>query len=234
MESVNFGHSVKDIPVPSRKEFQQMMISSLEKFRRNLRCKVLYFLKPNQSKSKETYGFKSIKNPPQPQEIKEFENDLIDMVKNIEFESKTNPFQQKLNTEKEMIRNEPKLVVSADKTSNFFKVEPEEYKELVKKNVEAEYKKENKQNIQKVNKAHKKIVNKLEIEDRVFKTVKRECFITLKDHKDNFQNNPKCRLLNPTKCELGKVSQQILTKKLTIIRRKTNLNQWKNSYSVIE
>ena len=77
-------------------------------------------------------------------------------------------------------------------------------------------------------------MNKLEIEDRVFKTVKRECFITLKDHKDNFQNNPKCRLLNPTKCELGKVSQQILTKKLTIIRRKTNLNQWKNSYSVIE
>ena len=68
----------------------------------------------------------------------------------------------------------------------------------------------------------------------MFKTVKRECFITLKDHKDNFQNNPKCRLLNPTKCELGKVSQQILTKKLTIIRRKTNLNQWKNSYSVIE
>ena len=107
---------------------------------------------------------------------------------------KTNPFQQKLNSEKEMIRNEPKLVVSADKTSNFFKVEPEEYKELVKKNVEAEYKKENKQNIQKVNKAHKKIVNKLEIEDRVFKTVKRECFITLKDHKDNFQNNPKYRL----------------------------------------
>ena len=62
----------------------------------------------------------------------------------------------------------------------------------------------------------------------------RECFVTLKDHKEGFQNNPKCRLLNPTKCELGKVSQQILTKKLNILRRKTNLNQWKNTYSVIE
>ena len=47
-----------------------------------------------------------------------------------------------------MIRNEPKLIVSADKTSNFFKVEPEEYKDLVKKNVEAEYKKENATNVQ--------------------------------------------------------------------------------------
>ena len=62
----------------------------------------------------------------------------------------------------------------------------------------------------------------------------RECFVSLKDHKDNFQNNPKCRLLNPTKCELGKVSQQILSKKLAIIRRKSELNQWKNVYSVID
>ena len=234
METVNLEHSVKDIPVPSRKEYQQMMISSFEKFRRNLRWKVIHFFNPNQSKTKETYGFKSIKNPSQPKEVKDFENDLIDMIKNIQFETKTNPFQQKLNSEKEMIKNEPKLVVSADKTSNFYKVEPEVYKELVKKNVEAEYQKEKTVNIQKINKAHKKIVNKLEIEDRVFKTVKRECFITLKDHKNNFQNNPKCRLLNPTKCELGKVSQQILTKKLAIIRRKTKLNQWKNSHSVIE
>ena len=117
---------------------------------------------------------------------------------------------------------------------NIYKVDPSEYKELVKKNVEAEYKKENVRNVQKINKAHKKIVNKLEIEDRVYKTVSRECFVSLKDHKDNFQNNPKCRLLNPTKCELGKVSQQILSKKLAIIRRKSELNQWKNVYSVID
>ena len=65
-------------------------------------------------------------------------------------------------------------------------------------------------------------------------TANRECFVSLKDHKENFKNNPKCRLINPTKCELGKVSHQILTKKLGIIRRKSKLNQWKNVYSVIE
>ena len=64
--------------------------------------------------------------------------------------------------------------------------------------------------------------------------MERECFITIKDHKDGFRNNPKCRLLNPTKAELGKVSKNILTKILETIRRKTKLNQWKNVYAVID
>ena len=133
-----------------------------------------------------------------------------------------------------MIENEPELIISADKTSNFYKVKPEKYRNLVKKNVEAEYKKEQVINVQKLNKAHKAIVKKLGIEDRVFKITERECFVTLKDHKDNFDNNPKCRLINPTKCEVGKISKKILTKKLNILRKKTKLIQWKNVYDVIE
>ena len=43
--------------------------------------------------------------------------------------------------------------------------------------------------------------------------------------KENFQNNPKCRLLNPTKCELEKISQQILSKIVYTIRRKTKFKQ---------
>ena len=68
----------------------------------------------------------------------------------------------------------------------------------------------------------------------MFKTCERESFISLKDHKENFLNNPKCRLLNPTKCELGKVSKQILSRIVSTIRKKTGYKQWKNVYSVIE
>ena len=46
--------------------------------------------------------------------------------------------------------------VRGNKTSNFYKVDPNQYKELVKKNVEAEYKKETVANVLKVNKAHNK------------------------------------------------------------------------------
>lgn len=34
-------------------------------------------------------------------------------------------------------------------------------------------------------------------------TAKRPAFITLEEHKPNFQNRPTCRLINPTKSEIG-------------------------------
>ena len=59
---------------------------------------------------------------------------------------------------------------------------------------------------------------------------KQQAFITLKDHKDNFANRPTCRLINPAKSKLGKVSKQILDRILNSeIRTKTKLNQWKNT-----
>ena len=62
----------------------------------------------------------------------------------------------------------------------------------------------------------------------------KDAFITFKDHKENFQNNPKFRLINPAKSELGKISKTILDNINSQIRNNTGLNQWKNSLSVIE
>ena len=58
-------------------------------------------------------------------------------------------------------------------------------------------------------------------------------FITLKDHKDNFDSQPKCRLINPAKSELGKVSKIILDEINNKLRSKLHVNQWKNTASVI-
>ena len=55
----------------------------------------------------------------------------------------------------------------------------------------------------------KKVATELEIDDRMYCTAKRDTFITLKDHKRQFMNNPKFRVINPTKSELGKVSKQM-------------------------
>ena len=65
-------------------------------------------------------------------------------------------------------------------------------------------------------------------------TAKRQCFVTIKDHKDYFRVNPKYRLLNPTKNELGKISKHILQQVSTNIRRVLNVNQWQNSSEVIK
>ena len=46
-----------------------------------------------------------------------------------------------------------------------------------------------------------------------------------KDHKLNFDNNAKCRLMNPAKSEVGKISKVLLDKINNEVRCKTNLNQ---------
>ena len=65
-------------------------------------------------------------------------------------------------------------------------------------------------------------------------TAKRQYFVTIKDHKDNFRVNRKYRLLNPTKSELGKISKHILQQIRINIRTALNVNQWQNTSEVIK
>ena len=58
-------------------------------------------------------------------------------------------------------------------------------------------------------------------------------FITLKAHKENFQNHPKCRLYNPAKFEINKISKQHLDSINTEIQKKSGFNQWKNTASTL-
>ena len=59
------------------------------------------------------------------------------------------------------------------------------------------------------------------------------CFITLKDHKENFQNNQSVLLINPAKNELGRFSKFIIQALNKELRHKFNLKQWKNTEDVI-
>ena len=61
-----------------------------------------------------------------------------------------------------------------------------------------------------------------------------ECYITLKDHKDNFQNNPKVRLINPAKSYIGQISKEYLQEINDQILIITKLNQWKSTNELIQ
>ena len=63
---------------------------------------------------------------------------------------------------------------------------------------------------------------------------KQECFVTIKDHKEDYRTNPKYQLLNPTKSQLGKISKQVLQNINKILRSELNANQWQNSSEVID
>ena len=62
-----------------------------------MRWKAYFFLNPGTiSNTKDTYGFKSAKNPPPVEELKEFENDMLKMIQSTKFKHIKSPFLNKL------------------------------------------------------------------------------------------------------------------------------------------
>ena len=70
--------------------------------------------------------------------------------------------------------------------------------------------------------------------DRMDINSKNTCFITLKDHKENFFNNLAVRLINLAKNKLGRISKDILDNINKCLCTSLNINQRKNTASVIE
>ena len=58
--------------------------------------------------------------------------------------------------------------------------------------------------------------------------------ISLKDHKPNYQSLSLCRLINPSKSDLSKISKSIFDRINQNLRNKLQFNQWKNSENVID
>ena len=86
----------------------------------------------------------------------------------------------------------------------------------------------------KINMVGKKILKNSEILNHIEINGENNCFFTLRDHKDNFSNNPRVRLIYPTKNELARVSKVILDKINLAIREHFSFNQWKNTQNVID
>ena len=234
MDQVYFNYSMKNINIPPFKDFLLQTFNKSGTLVKNMRWKAFFFLNPSErSNTKETFGFNSTAASPHVKELKEFEDKLGDMINNIKQKDYKNSFQIKLKNDTQNIARENKLIIPADKTHNFYKVDEAKYDELLQKHINKDYKKADDTLADDITKVDKEIAAKLELDDRIYCTSKKAAFITLKDHKPNFANNPTCRLLNPTKPELGRISKQKLSKMISEVKQKTKFNQWKNSDSVI-
>ena len=177
--------------------------------------------------------YTATKNPPPIDELKEFEDDMLKMIQPTKLKQVNNPFLKNLKDTKR-IKNETKLLIAADKTTNFYKLEPSTYNDLLKQNITKSYKKAQPNTTQAIHSENKNIATKLGIDDRMDITAIKDAFITLKDHKPNFGNEPTCRLINPTKSEIGRISKTILDRINSEITRTSKFNQWKNTASVIK
>ena len=231
-KQVNFGYSLKNIPIPSNQEYLKAMLSKLEHFIKRLRWKAFFFdLKADTiiDKEIENYGFKSECTPPQHEALNAFEEDLYSMVKSVKFRPTRNAFQSQLARDIDKIKKSRNIFVPADKTTNMYELAVYNYKKLLTDNVTSTYQKAETSTLGQINTEAKAIAQDLKLDERIECFPPNQAFITLKDHKENFLSHPKCRLINPAKPAIGKVSKHHLDSVNTKLRRKTGLNQWRNT-----
>ena len=236
MELKNFGYSLKNIPLPNKKTYTKLMIEKTQSFLKRLRWKAFFFDNPSENSGdrKQNFRFKSEKCPSQNKEILHFENDMYEMISNLKFkDSRPSDFQCKMSKDIKDMKSSQHLYVPADKTTNLYKISTEQYQHLLHSNITANYRKAGDEAKSNIDREAKDIAEKLTLADRVECFAQRDSFITLKDHKENFPNNPKCRLINPAKSEIGLISKQLLESIISEVKLKTKVNQWRQTADVI-
>ena len=137
MEKVNFGYSMKKIPLPDEKSYKLQLIQKVEDFIKKIRWKAIFFMKggnqaePTAHKTGFKFGLNSTKCPPQVKELVPFEEDLIKLVKNLRFRKVDNKFQRTLAKDLKGIRSSKKTLTAADKMSNMYRLSKDEYSNLL-------------------------------------------------------------------------------------------------------
>ena len=228
---------MKNVPIPSEKQFELEFLGSIHKLSNKMRWRTEKHLHPERFQNKrETYSLKSTKAPPDLKEVKElkvFHDGLCDIAKNLKYRKFRNNFHKKLKSDLRNIVSDDKVIIKADKTRNLYKSEKEEYLNFLRNNITSTYKKANKNIIDNISKKDKEVATSLDIDDRIYVTAPCEAYITLKDHKANYMNHPKFRLINRSKPEIGMVSKKMLSQIILDVKTKSQLLQWKNSDEVI-
>lgn len=229
LNKASVDYSLKCIPIPHNDSHRRSTINKTEQFLQRLRWKVHFFENPSHKPEKETFGFTTHRNAPQSASLVNFENDLTHLISNLEYSNQRTAFQNQLTEDVKKIRKSKDIFVNADKTSNVYRVDKETYNKLMRDNVTANYETADPTSERSINMDAKYITQILEISERVEPIVKRSAYITLKDHKENFPNEIKCRLINPTKSNIGKISKQLLQQINEKIRTQLNLQQWRST-----
>ena len=200
-----------------------------------MRWKARFYLKKDTSNiAYINYDFKTRDYPPQCKELQNFEKDLLDTIKLIKFRIVKGSFQRKLKEDILNIKSSPDVYTFADKTTNIYKLPPQDYKKLLHENITKSYKKSPTRLEKSINLEAKEIAAGVKLDDRIEYMAKAPAYITLKDHKDNFRSAHPCRLINPCKSKIGKISKSILVNLNRNLLKLLQVNQWRNLESVIK
>ena len=108
----NFNLLTKNIPVHGKDLYIKTLISKSETFVTNIRWKAFFYLNQElRMNQKERKSFISTKPPRIIHELKEFENDLVDLIQNIKFRHVPDHFQNKLQKDLNHIKKNDHLYI---------------------------------------------------------------------------------------------------------------------------
>ena len=232
----SLSYSLTNIPIPSPNAYRKRLIEKVESVIKRMRWRAFYFLREgeNSGSAEEKFGLKSKKCPPQIEELKPFEDDMIKLIENIDFRRVSDPFQDNLKKDIRSIKSSNDVSVRADKTRNLYKIPKDRYSKLLRENITKHYKSAPEHLYDDINDEAQRIASRLKLDDRMEVLAKSDAFLTLKDHKENFATAWPCRLINPAKPEMGKISKNILDGIVNTLREKTRINLWRNTAAVID
>ena len=148
-------------------------------------------------------------------------------MKNIKFRTVHNQLQRTLKSDVKLIQQSSETLTPANKTSNMYRITKEEYNKMRRNVITSTYKKANENINKRINEKGKEIVKMSfdNIIDTMDINAESNCFITIKDYKENFSNQLKVRLINPAKNELGRISKTILDNINIKLFKRAKINQ---------
>ena len=182
---------------------------------------------------KVTYKFKSNYHPSQFKYLQAFEKDLFNISNSLKFRPVHNDFQQTMKKDIAQIKSSNDVFIFTDKTNNFYKSSPGEYQKLLLNNITKSYQKSTERLEKAANMEANHISKKLKLNNRIECLTKNSAFVSLKDHKPNFQSSVPCQFINPSKSDIRKINKSILDRIKQSLRNKLQFNQWKSSENVL-
>ena len=171
-------------------------MDKVENFIKRIRWKAHFFDNPmiRDNDNYTNYGLRSDISPSQNPALTSFENDIYDMVRKVR-----NDFQDKLKGGINEMRSSKNLFVFADKSTNLYEMSDTDYNRILGNSITSNYRKCENGVKHKIDKETKKIAGSLDLSKKMEWYASRSAFFIIKDHKPNFRNNTKCRLINPAK-----------------------------------
>ena len=234
MEQFNVAYSHKNIPIPDQHQYQMILLEKIESLITRMRWKAFHYLNATPPNQDEKYGFHTNTHPPFIKQMSGFESDLIGIIKTLKFRKVNNALMNNLNNDLRSIFETTEVITKADKSGNLYKMSPRKYKQMLHNEVTKFYKKATSDIELQINKEARDLASSNKLANRIEKFTKKEAFITLKDHKRDFANNPSCRLLNPTKTNMGQISKIMLQDICETLRIALRVNQWRSTSDCIK